>query len=426
MLAQRCGPEYAPRAFRAFATSTTASLSFQSSAAEQSLLTSRAARVTLVMAALFGAVGVTLVFLPRWLEVERGLSGADIGAVLSLAQFARILTGPVIAYWADGASDRSTPLKLVSVATIAAYAGFFFLADGFWALLAVGFVALSLSQAMTPLVEVAVLRATAQGRISYGVSRGVGSIAFIIANIAGGLLIARFGLGAVVVWILSALSLVAAASWLGLPREPAVAHTRAARAGGLGALLRNRRFLVLIGACGLIQSAHGFYYGFSTLVWRGQGVPPEMVGVMWAFGVAVEVAFLWSLAPIEKRLAPEALILIGAVGSVARWLAMGFAPLGLALWPLQALHALSFAATHVGAMRLLYRDTPESSAAMAQTLYSALSAGLLMGASTLLAGHLYDVVGARGYWAMAAIAAAGGALGLLLLQPRPRRPASAG
>lgn len=215
MLARRCGPEYAPRAFRAFATSTTASLSFQSPAAEQSLLTSRAARVTLVMAALFGAVGVTLVFLPRWLEVERGLSGAEIGAVLSLAQFARILTGPVIAYWADGARDRSTPLKLVSVATIAAYAAFFFLADGFWALLAVGFVALSLSQAMTPLVEVAVLRATAQGRISYGVSRGIGSIAFIIANIAGGLLIARLGLGAVVVWILSALSLVAAASWLG-------------------------------------------------------------------------------------------------------------------------------------------------------------------------------------------------------------------
>jgi PPP family 3-phenylpropionic acid transporter len=149
-----------------------------------------------------------------------------------------------------------------------------------------------------------------------------------------------------------------------------------------------------------------------------------MVGVLWAFGVAVEVAFLWSLAPIERRAAPEALILIGAGGAVVRWLAMGFAPLGWVLWPLQALHALSFAAAHVGAMRLLYRDTPEGSAAMAQTLYAALSAGLLMGASTLLSGHLYDVSGARGYWAMAAIAAAGGMLALLLLKPGARRPAT--
>jgi PPP family 3-phenylpropionic acid transporter len=61
---------------------------------------------------------------------------------------------------------------------------------------------------------------------------------------------------------------------------------------------------------------------------------------------------------------------------------------------------------------------------MAQTLYAALSAGLLMGASTLLSGHLYDVAGARGYWAMAAIAAAGGMLALLLLKPDARQPAT--
>jgi PPP family 3-phenylpropionic acid transporter len=115
---------------------------------------------------------------------------------------------------------------------------------------------------------------------------------------------------------------------------------------------------------------------------------------------------------------------MGAGGAVARWLAMGFAPLGLVLWPLQALHALSFAAAHVGAMRLLYREAPEHSAAMAQTLYAALSAGLLMGGSTLLSGYLYDLVGARGYWAMAVMAAAGGALALLLIQPPPRRPAA--
>jgi PPP family 3-phenylpropionic acid transporter len=97
---------------------------------------------------------------------------------------------------------------------------------------------------------------------------------------------------------------------------------------------------------------------------------------------------------------------------------MGFAPTGFILWPLQALHVFSFAASHIGAMRLLFRDTPETSAATAQTLYAGLSAGLLMGLATLMSGALYDAVGARGYWAMAAIALAGGALALRLLAPR--------
>jgi hypothetical protein len=41
-----------------------------------------------------------------------------------------------------------------------------------------------------------------------------------------------------------------------------------------------------------------------------------------------------------------------------------------------------------------------------------------MGGSILLSGYLYDLGGAGGYWAMAALAAAGGALATLLLAPR--------
>lgn len=392
-----------------------------------SVFTSRAARVTLVMSCLFATTGVTLVFLPRWLEVERGLSGAEIGAVLSLAQAARLVTGPAIAFWADGAADRRAPMRIIALAALAAYAAFFFAAHDFWTLLALGFLALSLIQGLVPLVEAATLRATAQGRFSYGVARGIGSVAFIVANIAGGVLVAHFGVGAVVTWVLVGLAVTVVAAWLGLQADPPSqaaksAQSREARFAAVKDLLRSRRFLILIIACGLIQSAHGFYYNFSTLVWRGQGVPADTIGLLWAFGVAVEVAFLWSLTPIERRVSPQAMILVGAVGGALRWTLLGFAPTGAVLWPLQALHALSFAAAHVGAMRLLYRDTPEASAAMAQTLYAVMTGGLLMGASTFLSGMLYDGVGARGYWAMAAMAALGAALSLMLLAPERRTP----
>lgn len=383
---------------------------------------SRAARVTMVMSCLFATTGVILVFLPRWLEVERHLSGAQIGAVLALAQFGRIVTGPAVAYWADGVADRRTPLRVIALLALLAYAAFFFSPQGFWPLLVLGFVALSLTQVLNPLIEAATLRATAAGKLSYGVARGIGSVAFIVANLAGGFLVSRFGVNAIVVWVLAGLAATFCSSTLGLRRDRVQRPTgrQRDRRSEISLLLRNRRFLILIVACGLIQSAHAFYYGFSTLVWRGQGVPADVVGMLWGFGVAVEVAFLWSLAPIERRLSPEALIIAGAAGGVLRWTLLGFAPLGLVLWPLQALHALSFAAAHVGAMRLLFRETPETSAAMGQTLYATLSGGLLMGGATLLSGTLYDTIGAGGYWAMAVLALAGGVLALLLV-PAPAR-----
>lgn len=382
-------------------------------------------RVTFVMACLFAASGVIMVFLPRWLADAGGLRGAEIGAVLSLAQGARIVTGPLVAMWADSARDRSMPIRIIACLAVLAY-GAFFLARGFWPLLAIGFCALSLTQALTPLVEAATLRATAQGKMSYGIARGIGSVSFILATTLSGMLVLRFGLGAAVTWVLLALALTGLASLFVLRSDvsqlTSVAHR--GRFSSLAELLNHQQFMLLIVSCGLIQSAHAFYYGFSTLVWSGQGISSEAAGLLWGFGVAVEVVFLWSLGPIERRIAPETMILIGAAGGAVRWLFMGFAPLGLALWPLQALHALSFAATHVGAMRIIYRDTPGESAAMAQALYSALSAGVLMGAATLASGKLYDLYGAGGYWLMSALAAAGGVLALGLVGPArsPRLP----
>lgn len=391
---------------------------------EPGLLHSRAARVTLAMSCLFGTTGMILVFLPRWLEVARGLSGAEIGAVIALAQLARVGTGPIVAYWADGAADRRTPLRVLSVAALIAYAIFFSFARGFPALISLGFVALSLTALATPFIEGATLRATATGRIPYGVARGIGSVAFIVANVAGGALIAQFGVGAMPVWTIAALTLFSLSAWFALPPDPAPHLQQPVQDGAQGAamrtLLRNHRFLVVVVACGLIQSAHAFYYSFSTLTWRAQGVTADSVGVLWSVGVAIEVAFLWTLPFFERRLSPELLILAGALGGVVRWIGLGFAPLGLVLWPLQMLHALSFAATHVGGMRLVYREAPERVAGMAQTIYAILTGGVLMGAATFGSGLLYDSVGARGYWAMAAMAAAGGALSLLLF---PRKPA---
>jgi PPP family 3-phenylpropionic acid transporter len=74
---------------------------------------------------------------------------------------------------------------------------------------------------------------------------------------------------------------------------------------------------------------------------------------------------------------------------------------------LQCLHALSFGATHLGAIGFVARAAPAGSSATAQG-YLAVSLGLVMAMAMALAGWLYARWGGLAYLAMALIAAAGG------------------
>jgi PPP family 3-phenylpropionic acid transporter len=361
------------------------------------------------MCALFSASGVVTPFLPRWLEEDRGLNGVEIGAVVAAGQLVRIFIGPVIAAWADGFRDRRTPIRILTIAGLGLYA-FFSVSSGFVALLMFSLAAATFTQALTPLVEAAALRASQTGAIPFGVARGIGSGAFILANVGAGWLIGVYGPQVTIVWLLASLVLATASAWI---LKPDAAPQSAASLGFRGrlrrggALMLEPRFLRIVVGSGLIQSAHAFYYSFSVLVWRGQGVSDSAAGMLWAFGVAVEIAFLALLPQIEKRATPETLLLLGGAGALVRWSALAFAPTGFLLWPIQALHALTFAATHVAALRLVFREAPEEIAGLAQTFYAALSGGVLLGTATLASGLLYDRFGAGGYWAMAALAAAG-------------------
>ena len=380
-------------------------------------------RLTLAMSSVFAANGIALPFLARWLESAHGLSGLEIAAVVSSAQLARVVVGPLIAAWADGFHDRRTALRLLSVISLVLYAAFFS-AQGFWALVAGGFLAQTAAQAMTPLIEGAILRrAMTGGGLSYGVSRGIGSIAFIVSNVIGGMLIARFGVHMVAIWVLASMAAAAVSALFALAPDqvdfggqPTGFRRRLKEALGL---FRNPAFAIPVAAASLIQCGHAFYYGFSTLVWTRQGFSDGLIGWLWAFGGIIEVGLLWTLPRFERRFSPEALIALGGAAGVVRWSAMAFMPPAWLLWPLQGLHALTFAAAHVGAIKLVQREAPAHVAGVAQTLYAGLASGTLAGLAMLLAGALYDAAGASGYFAMAGFAASGLILMNMLRRARP-------
>ena len=101
-----------------------------------------------------------------------------------------------------------------------------------------------------------------------------------------------------------------------------------------------------------------------------------MIGVLWAEGVVAEILLFWQGSRLLTRVGPLGLMMAGAAAGIVRWGLMGLAPGLLPAFALQLLHALTFGATHFGAMNYPVAHRPPGAAASAQALYSGASAGI--------------------------------------------------
>jgi PPP family 3-phenylpropionic acid transporter len=369
---------------------------------------SGAVRTAVFYSSIFAGTGVSLPYISLWFRAH-DLSGAEIGVVLAAPMLARLITSPLVAVWADSFRLRRTPLFLLGLVAAAAYA-LIGLTRGVAAWTPLWFVAATAIGSAIPLIDVLTLRRTRREGFVFGVPRGVGSLSFVIANVVMGAMLTRVSRDAIIVWIVAAALAMSLAAALVLPDEPVseggpLGHRD--RFKGLGRLLADPVFMTAIVSVGLIQAGHAFYYGFSALLWKEQGISEGLVGLLWAWGVAAEIVFLWFMEPWRQRMGPWGLLVAGGAGAAVRWTALAFSPPLWALWPLQLLHGLSFAASYMGGLQLVQRLSPPESVSAAQTLSSALSAGILIGLATIFSGALYDRYGAIGYLAMTALSLLG-------------------
>jgi len=366
-------------------------------------------RLGLFYAALFVGTGASSPYIPVWFA-SRGLSGAEIGLILSAPMLARAVSAPAIAMWADSFKLRRTPLILMALAAAGAY-GLLAAPFGFAWWFGVWFFASSVFATIIPLTDVIVFTRARLDGFNYGWPRGIGSAAFIVANVGVGALLVRHSPELVLVWITASALLAAVAARSLLPpdpvREGGGSSRLSERLAGLKDLLRDGNFMLAVVSVGLIQSAHAFYYSFSTLAWKQQGVPESTTGVLWGVAVAVEVAFLWFMEPWRRRVGPRNLLMMGGVAALVRWTILAFSPPLWLVFPLQALHTFTYAATFLASLQIVERLSTPANASAAQTINSALSGGMLMGAATIGSGWLFDAMGAKGYLAMAAMSALG-------------------
>jgi PPP family 3-phenylpropionic acid transporter len=372
-------------------------------------------------AASFLVVGIQLPFWPLWLA-GRGLDARAIALVFAAAIWAKVVASPALGALADRFGQRRAVMIGLAACACAAYAGLWPVA-GFWPLLALNLVAGTAQSALMPLGDSITLAAVRSDGLDYGRVRVWGSVTFILAAIGSGAALALSppvsqADNQVLLLVLAA-SAVLLVACIGIPRAARAALPMRSRSsaphGDLWRLARDRRFWLFVVSAAALQSSHQLYYGFGTLYWRELGFSDAVIGILWAEGVVAEIVLFWYSAPFVAGIGPIGLMALGGVAGIVRWSLMGVLPGLTAAAGLQLLHALSFGASHLGAMHFMARSVPPGAAASAQSLYAALSAGLGSGLVMLVAGALYAAYGGHAYPFMALLSAAG-LCGVVLLR----------
>lgn len=378
-------------------------------------------RISVFYFAFYFAWGCVLPYWPVWYEA-RGLSAQEIGVAAGVGLLARMLVSPVAGFWSDGLRRAKDPLIILTWLTFAFWLVHIPLHQP-WMLIGMAFVTGAALYPIIPLSDGLAVREARRGGFAFGPLRAFGSTAFIVANLGCGALIGLYGGETMLAWMIGASLLLALASYL-LPAGERLGPAEPARVrlGALRDLAARPEFLLALAASGLITASHAFYYSFSALAWRDQGIAAGTVGALWAAAVAAEVVFLGASAKLGARWDPGLLMTAGGVAGIVRWVALALTPSVPVLFALQLLHALSFAAVFLGFVLFSDRVAGDR-ASSALSLNSAVSGGAMSAVAAAASGWLYAHYGTPGFAAMVAPCAAGivCALALTLAMRRAAR-----
>ncbi|HEY5280390.1 MAG TPA: MFS transporter [Pseudolabrys sp.] len=361
-----------------------------------------APRLAALYIALFIFSGIQLPFFPVWLKAK-GIDPALIGLVIAVPSLVRVFGIPFAAREADRRDALRLAIVICACASVAAFVLVGVSAGGLAIFFTYALASLFYAPVM-PLTETYALKGlSARGR-AYGPVRLWGSVAFIAASFATGLAIEVMPARHLIWMLVAASALVAIASLVLLPISTGLRKAEAPAPARRG-LLHDRGFLAVLAAASLIQASHAVYYGFSSLQWQSDGLDGGSIAALWAIGVLAEIV----LFAVSGRLtmSPTALLTLGALGGLVRWGAMMLDPPAVLLPFLQILHALSFGATHLGALTYVSRHAPDGQAATAQG-HLAIALSAVMAAASAVSGPLYAHYGVASYAAMALMAVAGG------------------
>lgn len=326
-----------------------------------------------------------------------GFTLITISLLVAMQSATRLVAPYAWAWLSDYTGKRVWLLRYCAVAALMASLALWW-ASGvsgvFWVLL----VMFLHTGGMLPLSEaVLAQRVSLNGQFNaqlYGRIRLWGSMGFLVTVLWAGYWFEQQGLSSFPMWSSATLLLVVVSVML-MPEMTEKAPAMPQPPGEMARLLKQPRVRWFFLGMFFHILSHIFMYIFFSLYLDSLGYSKTIIGMLWGFGVVVEIAWFFTQGRWLPLMPMTGWLTLASALMAGRMLVTASLPNVLwLLFAVQALHAITFAAHHSVSIALLSEFFPARTRARGQALYSVVGYGM----SGVVAGLLGGLVSS--YWGL--------------------------
>lgn len=334
--------------------------------------------------------------IPYWSLYLQSLSfdAATIGVLMATLHFSRIFAPALWGWLADRTGKRIVIIQNGALLTCICFVAMFWQENA----LGIGIVMLAYSffwNAVLPQMEVVTLQHLGARKSRYSRIRLWGSIGFILAVMAVGKLLDAAPI-AILLWVLMGLMVLI---WLNALMVPTLPQHKTEQQGEANPsfmqVMCQPQVMMFFLITLLVQFSHGAYYTFYSVLLEQYGYSRLAIGGLWSLGVVAEVGIFLVMHLLIERFGLRLIMLISLCLCVIRWLAIGLGVESLAVLLLaQLLHAATFGSLHSVGIALVHHYFPAHATGRGQAMFSSIGFGIGGSLGALLAGFMWDSLGA--------------------------------
>lgn len=360
--------------------------------------------ISLLFTVVFAMIGPFVQFFPLFLS-HKGFGTSQIAVAMSCLAISKIISSIAVAFFID-----RSPRPHLYLALAGGFYAFIWLIImlfdmGGNHLIQLIFIFSLAGATILPLTEGFSVRACRlKPDLDYGRMRLFGSAAFVMSGFLCGLLIDKFSLDIVPLYIIVASTCIAFLA-LKMPNFYDIERKNhielpTTNFDVVKKLMTHKNFLLIVFGASIMHAGHALMLQSGAVDWQKSGYSGEIISLFFAIGVVAEIILFYFGSSLEKNFTITGFFCIAAFASAARWTGMAFEPNFYTMILLQSLHGLTFGALHLGCIRYFKENLPDGTLGAAQLIYGAVMWGVVMIPVTIMCGYLHEIYAAKAYLAM--------------------------
>jgi PPP family 3-phenylpropionic acid transporter len=325
---------------------------------------------------------------------DRGLDEREIGLVVSVMAFARVICNPVLGHLADTRVGRRRMLQVgISAGGSMALAVFLF-GHGVVPIVLLAAVFAGVGSATGPSIDAIALEHLGEERMAdYGRIRGWESLSYAVTCLTLGAVLEAFGISyALLAYSVASLLVLLWAQTI--EADPPHRTEHEGRLGAVGAVFREapRFWMYLAGITFVWVGFTGAWNFFSLKIERGGG-GPFLVGVGTALGGIVEVPVMRWSTRLQRTIGIRRTYVLGCLVYATGFLLWGIISNPTIVSILTVFEGFGFSLLFTSGVVIVGKMVPRTLYATGQSIASTVAFGIAPIVGGVLGGYVYETFG---------------------------------